>query len=59
MTALFKQWSLLEYAFRSELGVDLEAVRHTRSWRWFRVMASGLLTGDNVLARHFSPRTEG
>lgn len=57
--ALLKQWVLVEYTFRTVLGVDLEEVRHVRSWRWFRVMVTGLLSGDNLLARHFNPRAEG
>lgn len=49
---------MVEFSFRKDLGVDLEAVRHTRSWRWFKTMVAGLLTTDTALARAFAPKEE-
>ena len=52
------QWELLEYCFHSVLGVDLEAVWHTKSFRWFLVRVHGLLSTDTPLSRHFAPEPE-
>jgi hypothetical protein len=51
-------WALVEFAFHAHLGVDLDAMRGARSWRWFVVRVRGLLTSDTALARHFAPEPD-
>lgn len=50
------QWPLVEFTFQSVLGVDLEEVWNRKSWRWFSVRLSHLLSTDTPLARFFAPR---
>jgi len=59
---VLEAWELLEFSFHSILGVDLEEVWRSKSWRWFTVRVHGLLSTDTPLARHFiseSESTEG
>lgn len=50
-----EQWSLLEFTFHVELGVDLEDVWRRKSWRWFTTRIRGLLSTDTPLYRFFAP----
>ena len=54
--ALTERWSLVEYAFHAQLGIDLEDVWRRKSWRWFSARVSGLLSDpESLLARFFAP----
>jgi hypothetical protein len=55
---IIEAWEQLEFSFHSILHVDLEAVWHSKSWRWFSVRVHGLLSTDTPLARHFIPSEE-
>jgi hypothetical protein len=50
-------WALVVPAFRHAFGVDLDAARHTVSWKWFARHTAYLLEQDNPLARHFGYRS--
>lgn len=51
-------WALVEHSFHAVLGVDLDAVRRSRSWRWFTVRLRGLLATDTPLAARYAPEKE-
>lgn len=57
-TSLMADWALVEHSFHAVLGVDLDAVRRSRSWRWFTVRLRGLLATDTPLAARYAPEKE-
>lgn len=52
---MLERWNLIEADFQEVYGVDLAAVRHSRSWRWFVVRLSGLLSTESRIQRVFNP----
>lgn len=52
---MFGAWSLVEGAFHSVFGIDLESVWRRKSWRWFDTRVKFLLSTDTPLSRYFAP----
>lgn len=51
---IFEAWTLVEADFQQAYGIDLER-QLRRSWRWFAVRCTGLLSSpDTRLYRHFA-----
>lgn len=49
-----EQWSLVEYCFHQILGVDLEPIWPSVTWRWFSARIRMFLATDTPLAHYFS-----
>jgi hypothetical protein len=46
---------LLFGAFHSELGIELEDVLASKTWRWLWTRIQYLMLSDNALSRRLSP----
>lgn len=54
------EWNAIEADFQQTYGIDLSdpAVRHRRSWRWFKVRLAGLLQVESRIQVIFNPTPE-
>lgn len=54
-SAILGSWRVLEGAFQLRLGIDLEEVWASKTWRWFSARVAILLADDNPFARLLNP----
>lgn len=55
LSDFLRLWALVEADFHEVYGVDLSAVKRTRTYRWFLVRLIGLLSTESRVQRVLRP----